>query len=47
MSDWEERDKSWKKFREEFEGGNRAKLAKKLGIGKFKPKPPKPGRIAS
>jgi len=33
MSDWEERDKSWKKFRKELEGGKRAKLAKRLGVG--------------
>ena len=32
MSDWEERDKSWKKFRQELEGGKRAKLAKRLGM---------------
>ena len=35
MSDWEERDKSWKKFRQEVEGGKRAKLAKRLGMSKF------------
>jgi hypothetical protein len=34
MSDWEERDKSWKKFRLELEGGKRAKLAKRLGMGR-------------
>ena len=34
MSDWEERDKSWKKFRQELEGGKRAKLAKRLGMGR-------------
>ncbi|KAH6674902.1 hypothetical protein B0J14DRAFT_653078 [Halenospora varia] len=33
MADWEERDKSWKKFRQEVEGGKRAKLAKRLGLG--------------
>jgi hypothetical protein len=34
MSDWEERDNSWKKFRQELEGGKRAKLAKRLGMGR-------------
>ncbi len=34
MSDWEERDKSWEKFRHELEGGKRAKLAKRLGMGR-------------
>jgi hypothetical protein len=34
MSDWAERDKSWKKFREELEGGKRHKLAKRLGVNK-------------
>lgn len=34
MSDWEERDKSWKKFRRELEGGNRAKLARRLGVSR-------------
>ena len=34
MSDWEERDKNWKKFRQELEGGKRAKLAKRLGMGR-------------
>jgi hypothetical protein len=34
MSDWEERDKSWRKFREELEGGKRHKLAKRLGVNK-------------
>lgn len=34
MSDWEERDKSWKKFRQELEGGKRHKLAKRLGVNK-------------
>jgi len=34
MSDWEERDKSWKKFRQELEGGKRGKLAKRLGMGR-------------
>jgi hypothetical protein len=34
MSDWEERDKSWKKFRQELESGKRAKLAKRLGMGR-------------
>jgi hypothetical protein len=34
MSDWEERDKSWRKFRRELEGGKRAKLAKRLGMGR-------------
>lgn len=34
MSDWEERDKSWKKFRQELEGGKRYKLAKRLGVNK-------------
>ncbi|TAQ83135.1 hypothetical protein B7494_g8541 [Chlorociboria aeruginascens] len=33
MSDWEERDKSWKKFRKELEGGKRARLARRLGMG--------------
>ena len=32
MSDWEERDKSWKNFREEVQGGKRHKLAKRLGV---------------
>ncbi|KAE8454479.1 hypothetical protein EG329_000102 [Mollisiaceae sp. DMI_Dod_QoI] len=32
MSDWEERDKSWKKFRKEVEGAKRGKLAKRLGL---------------
>lgn len=34
MSDWEERDKSWRKFRQELEGGKRHKLAKRLGVNK-------------
>jgi hypothetical protein len=34
MSDWEERDKSWKQFRRELEGGKRAKLARRLGMSK-------------
>ena len=34
MSDWEERDKSWKKFRKELECGKRAKLARRLGMSK-------------
>ncbi|RDL41584.1 Uncharacterized protein BP5553_01563 [Venustampulla echinocandica] len=34
MSDWEERDKSWTKFRKELEGGKRHKLAKRLGINR-------------
>jgi len=34
MSDWEERDKSWKKFRRELEQGKRHKLAKRLGMNK-------------
>jgi hypothetical protein len=34
MSDWEERDKSWKKFRREVEEGKRGKLARRLGIGR-------------
>ncbi len=36
MSDWEERDKSWKKFREEVERGKSTKLAKRLGVGTSK-----------
>ncbi|KAG9231831.1 hypothetical protein BJ875DRAFT_468450 [Amylocarpus encephaloides] len=32
MSDWEERDKSWKKFRKEIEEGKSTKLAKRLGL---------------
>jgi hypothetical protein len=35
MSDWEERDKSWKKFRQEVEGGKRAKLARRLGMSRL------------
>ena len=34
MSDWEERDKSWTKFRQELEGGKRAKLARRLGMSR-------------
>lgn len=34
MSDWEERDKSWRKFRQELQGGNRAKLARRLGMSR-------------
>jgi len=34
MSDWEERDKSWKKFRRELEGGKREKLARRLVVGR-------------
>jgi hypothetical protein len=33
MTDWEERDKSWKKFRKELEGGKREKLVRRLGLG--------------
>jgi hypothetical protein len=32
MNDWEERDKSWKKFRKEVEEGRSSKLAKRLGL---------------
>jgi hypothetical protein len=32
MKDWEEREKSWNKFRAEVEGGQRGKLAKRLGL---------------
>jgi len=32
MSDWEERDRSWRRFRKEIEEGRRGKLAKRLGI---------------
>ncbi len=34
MSDWEERDKSWRKLREELEGGKRANLVKRLGVNR-------------
>ncbi|KAF4624036.1 hypothetical protein G7Y89_g14139 [Cudoniella acicularis] len=34
MADWEERDQSWKKFRQEVEEGKRSKLAKRLGLGR-------------
>jgi hypothetical protein len=34
MSDWEERDQSWRKFRKDIERGNKGKLAKRLGLGK-------------
>lgn len=33
MSDWEERGKSWKKFRKELENGKRGKLTTRLGMG--------------
>jgi len=33
MSDWEERDKSWKKFRKEVETGNRKKLSSRFRLG--------------
>jgi hypothetical protein len=32
MKDWEEREKSWNKFRLEVEQGKRGKLAKRLGM---------------
>jgi hypothetical protein len=32
MKDWEEREKSWNKFRSEVEQGKRGKLAKRLGM---------------
>jgi hypothetical protein len=32
MKDWEEREKSWSKFRSEVEQGKRGKLAKRLGM---------------
>ncbi|RFU23661.1 hypothetical protein B7463_g12677, partial [Scytalidium lignicola] len=32
MKDWEERDRSWKKFRQEVESGKRGKLARRLGL---------------
>ncbi|KAH8816791.1 hypothetical protein F5884DRAFT_234796 [Xylogone sp. PMI_703] len=32
MKDWEERDRSWKKFRREVENGKRGKLARRLGL---------------
>ncbi len=34
MKDWDEREKSWAKFRSEVEGGKRTKLATRLGLGK-------------
>jgi len=34
MKDWEEREKSWNKFRREVEQGKRGKLASRLGLGK-------------
>jgi len=34
MSDWEERDRSWKKFRKEVEEGKRGKLARRMGLKK-------------
>jgi hypothetical protein len=33
MKDWEERDRSWAKYRREVEMGNRVKLARQLGVG--------------
>jgi len=36
MKDWEEREKSWAKFRSEVEQGKRTKLASRLGMGKGK-----------
>jgi len=38
MKDWEEREKSWARFRQEVEGGKRAKLARRMGMGKGKGK---------
>jgi len=38
MKDWEEREKSWSGFRQEVEGGKRAKLARKMGMSKGKGK---------
>lgn len=32
MKDWEEREKSWNKFRMEVEQGKRGKLARRLGL---------------
>lgn len=32
MNDWEAREKSWKKFREQAEKPRRQRLAKKLGF---------------
>ncbi|KAH8594038.1 hypothetical protein B0O99DRAFT_625810 [Bisporella sp. PMI_857] len=32
MSDWEERDKSWKRFRQRVEGVKRSRLAKRFGM---------------
>ena len=32
MGDWEERERSWSKFRKELEGGKRGKLARRLGL---------------
>jgi len=34
MSDWEERDRSWKRYRREVEEGKRGKLARRLGLGR-------------
>ena len=34
MDDWEERDKSWKKFRKGAEPAKSSKLAKRLGLAK-------------
>jgi hypothetical protein len=33
MSDWKERDKSWKKYRKEVEAGNRKKLSSRFRMG--------------